>query len=290
MTFGPSLVQLLGVDVETVQILAETAEGAGRLAANQTPQSGQVLDVSERWYPSVRPGPRLHLSALSPDARPYLRAATLLTMAASNWLVLGDVDRAKLCFGDAAGQVARLNADDAFVLRLCSDPSVRDWLSDAPSGGLSPWAQALGQALALAQGQPAGHIHEWVGVAASSMPLCGLHAWDFENVARLIADASDDDASDDIGPSDQNEELADREALVDEMVDLLLVRAAAPIEPVMETAWWRLQTGSILPLEPELVAVALIGAAWHGREGRPSVLELSPLAQAAFIAASQLLG
>lgn len=298
MTSGPNLAQLLGVEIETVEILAETAEDAGRLAMANGSESLRIPDNGAQYRPALH-GPQLRLAALTPSARPYLRAATLLTTAASNWLVLGEISRAKRCFADAADQVAQLNGDDAFILRLCSDPSTDGWNFDdvsAPSDEISPWAQALGQAVDLARGRPVGQIHNWVGVAASSMPLCGLHAWDFENVTELMARALDhapvlaDQQLVRLELADQDEEFAEPRVSADEAVDLLLLRAARPLEPIVETPWWRLQMGSILPLEPELVAVALIGAAWHGREGKTFVPELSPPARAAFIAASQLLG
>lgn len=259
--------QLLGLDPERLVALASAAE---QFAAEYG-----VRDVAESRarLPQGQTG-RANLAAVSGTDLKELHAATLLVTAASNWLAVGEVDRSRSCFDRARALVIRFSVDDAYVLALCAQSSVNAW---RPDPHLSGWARELVSCLRSAS------TSQWLEQpsnfeAHGEFPVSHLPNQDVRALTQEFAGSAD------------NEHASMRRQRSDAAADRLLERAVGGAYEAPADQQWLMDSGTLVALEPELLAIGLIGAVWRRRwQLKPKERSLSPRTLAVRLGAESLL-
>ncbi|CUR59671.1 hypothetical protein NOCA1190029 [metagenome] len=245
-----ALTEKVGLDSDLVGTLAQTYQGAAEVVSGAEVREGGSNRKSTsliRWGEVDDVEPASRQSRV--EEQQVLRAS-LLVASAAYWLLLEDADAARRCYVKALDSTA-LSSDDRVVLSLCasrSTPIVEP---------VSEYSAALGQ-LARFAGYDALAIEDLgPSLPSFSSPVLGVDALD---LWRLSAEL---EGTLDIDPADESSRS--RIAGVDAQFRAALERGSRPIELARLDWRWSEQVGPLLPVEPELLSLALIYVSWSAR-------------------------
>lgn len=250
------LTEILEIDRDVALELAETSSAIALARAGD-----DFERLNRRWErEAISTGQvagRVNLASISRAEVGVLQTATLATQAAVNLLVVDQPQRARDHFRLASALVAPYSSNDAAVLGTCADPiTVATGELPVADVTLSRWVIETLALLQLASGSsPSFDVYDpddRVGAGASSEPPPGVSLAGIGQSRIALSGAVPGD-----GPMVWSGLLAGLEALV--------VDATSPLEGVIGATGWANQTGSLFPLEPEILMLGLIGAIWRQR-------------------------
>jgi hypothetical protein len=258
MSDGIDLTEILGIDPDIALELAQTSSVIARARAEHESEQRNGFWEREAFGSGQTVG-QVNLASLGQAELGVLQTATIATQAAVNLLVVDRAPQARDLFRLASALVTPYSSNDALVLGACANPAavaraeldladatVSSWISETvvllhlASGG-SRTAEMLGAT------PPGG-----VGAGASGEPPTGISLASLLQLRIALSGATPDD-----GPEVWNAILANLSDLVAD--------ASSPFEQMVGAEWWANQTGSVFPLEPEVLMFGLIGAMWRRR-------------------------
>lgn len=263
-----------GLDVELTQALAATFDGLALWFLDQTNIEQRNPRRSGDAEAAFEDG-----SAAFPADVQQIQSyvASLSVAAACYWLLSGEDESARRCYRVAFDNSQAMTDDDRRILAICAGRDTLD--ADVPSSEFGAMLTRLAAECLPDRAPPMADVI----VPGDESPILRITVEDLAELVGLVSAIRSVP-----GAKLRAEQLRIRAATT--VFRSVLSRASRSVERARTDWRWGEQMGTTLPIEPELLALSLLYAAWSSRVLGDSPLPEAPMASLVVTAAISLRG